>query len=55
MHVSPAAIENAIRLLESGQIPSGRGVKWHFLPTERLWLNAELFKIDLRRTGCGNL
>jgi hypothetical protein len=24
----------------------GGGVKWHFLPTERLWLNAELFKID---------
>ena len=24
----------------------GGGVKWHFLPTERLWLNGELFKID---------
>jgi hypothetical protein len=24
----------------------GGGVKWHFLPTERLWINAELFKID---------
>ena len=24
----------------------GAGVKWHFLPTERLWLNSELFKID---------
>jgi hypothetical protein len=24
----------------------GGGVKWHFLPTERLWLNTELFKID---------
>ena len=24
----------------------GGGVKWYFLPTERLWLNAELFKID---------
>jgi hypothetical protein len=24
----------------------GGGVKWHFLPTERLWLNAELFKVD---------
>ena len=24
----------------------GAGVKWHFLPTERLWLNGELFKID---------
>lgn len=24
----------------------GGGVKWHFLPTERLWLNAELFKIN---------
>jgi hypothetical protein len=23
----------------------GAGVKWHFLPTERLWLNAELFEI----------
>jgi hypothetical protein len=21
-------------------------VKWHFLPTERLWLNGELFRID---------
>ena len=21
----------------------GGGVKWHFLPTERLWLNTELF------------
>lgn len=24
----------------------GAGVKWHFLPTERLWLNAELFRIE---------
>jgi hypothetical protein len=24
----------------------GGGVKWHFLPTERLWMTAELFKID---------
>ena len=24
----------------------GGGVKWHFLPTERLWLNAELFQIN---------
>jgi hypothetical protein len=24
----------------------GGGVKWHFLPTERLWLNAELFEIN---------
>jgi hypothetical protein len=24
----------------------GGGVKWHFLPTERLWVNAELFKVD---------
>jgi hypothetical protein len=24
----------------------GGGVKWHFLPTERLWLNAELFRIN---------
>jgi len=24
----------------------GGGVKWHFLPTERLWLNAEVFKVD---------
>jgi hypothetical protein len=24
----------------------GGGVKWHLLPTERLWLNAEVFKID---------
>jgi hypothetical protein len=24
----------------------GAGVKWFFLPTERVWLNAELFKID---------
>lgn len=24
----------------------GGGVKWHFLPTERLWLNAELFKVN---------
>jgi hypothetical protein len=24
----------------------GGGVKWHFLPTERLWLTAELFQID---------
>ena len=22
------------------------GVKWHFLPTERLWLNAELMRVD---------
>jgi hypothetical protein len=24
----------------------GGGVKWHFLPTERLWMNAELFEVD---------
>jgi hypothetical protein len=24
----------------------GGGLKWHFLPTERLWLNGEVFKID---------
>jgi hypothetical protein len=24
----------------------GGGVKWYFLPTERLWINAELFEID---------
>jgi hypothetical protein len=24
----------------------GGGVKWYFLPTERVWLNAELFQID---------
>ena len=24
----------------------GGGVKWHFLPTERLWLNAELFRVN---------
>ena len=24
----------------------GGGVKWYFLPTERLWINAELFQID---------
>jgi len=24
----------------------GAGVKWYFLPTERLWLNAELFRIN---------
>jgi hypothetical protein len=24
----------------------GGGVKWHFLPTERLWLTGELFQID---------
>ena len=24
----------------------GAGVKWHFLPTERLWINAELFRVD---------
>ena len=23
----------------------GAGVKWHFLPTERLWLTAELFRV----------
>jgi hypothetical protein len=23
----------------------GGGVKWYFLPTERLWMNAEVFKI----------
>ena len=21
-------------------------MKWHFLPTERLWLNAEVFQIE---------
>jgi hypothetical protein len=24
----------------------GGGVKWNFLPTERLWLNTELFRVD---------
>ena len=24
----------------------GGGVKWHFLPTERLWLNAELMRVN---------
>jgi hypothetical protein len=24
----------------------GAGLKWHFVPTERLWLNAELFRIN---------
>jgi len=24
----------------------GGGVKWHFLPTERLWLNAEVFRVN---------
>jgi hypothetical protein len=24
----------------------GGGVKWYFLPTERLWLNGELFRVD---------
>jgi hypothetical protein len=24
----------------------GGGVKWHFLPTERLWLTAEVFRVD---------
>ena len=24
----------------------GGGIKWHFVPTERLWLNAELFRIN---------
>jgi hypothetical protein len=24
----------------------GAGVKWHFLPTERVWFNAELFHVD---------
>ena len=24
----------------------GAGVKWHFLPTERLWLTTELFHVD---------
>ena len=24
----------------------GAGVKWHFLPTERLWVNTELFRVD---------
>jgi len=24
----------------------GAGVKWHFLPTERLWLNTELFRVN---------
>ena len=24
----------------------GAGAKWHFLPTERLWLTTELFKVD---------
>ena len=25
---------------------TGGGVKWHFLPTERLWLNAEVFRVN---------
>ena len=25
---------------------SGGGVKWHFIPTERLWLNGEVFRVD---------
>ena len=29
---------------DSGEV--GGGAKWHSLPTERLWLTAELFKID---------
>ena len=24
----------------------GAGVKWHFLPTERLWLNTEVFRVN---------
>jgi len=24
----------------------GGGVKWHFLPTERLWLNAEILRVN---------
>jgi len=24
----------------------GGGVKWHFLPTERLWLNGEVFRVE---------
>jgi len=24
----------------------GGGVRWHFLPTERLWLNTEVFRVD---------
>ena len=24
----------------------GAGVKWHFLPTERLWLTTELFRVN---------
>ena len=24
----------------------GGGVKWHFLPTERLWINTELFRVN---------
>ena len=24
----------------------GAGVKWHFVPTERLWFTAEVFRID---------
>jgi hypothetical protein len=24
----------------------GAGVKWHFLPTERLWINTELFRVS---------
>ena len=24
----------------------GAGAKWYFLPTERLWLNAELIRVD---------
>ncbi len=25
---------------------NGAGLKWHYLPTERLWFNAELFHIS---------
>jgi hypothetical protein len=24
----------------------GAGLKWHFLPTERLWLNTELMRVN---------
>jgi hypothetical protein len=24
----------------------GAGLKWHFVPTERLWFNTEVFRID---------
>jgi hypothetical protein len=28
----------------------GAGMKWHYLPTERLWMTAELFNISQGRS-----